>query len=73
MLRLFQLSHPDPLRSEKMDRCKMKRILLLLYLLAIFCRATALIEGLYCGNVDCYDGEWNILHINLLIVSWMLY
>ena len=37
--------------------CKMGHVGLLLYLLATICRTTALIDGLYCGNENCYDGR----------------
>ena len=37
--------------------CKMGHVVLLLYLLATICRTTALIDGLYCGNENCYDGR----------------
>ena len=45
--------------------CKMRYVVLLLYLLATICRTTALIDGLYCGNENCYDGRLILLNQNL--------
>ena len=51
--------------------CKMGHVVLLLYLLATICRTTALIDGLYCGNENCYDGRPRFITLAEPETQWL--